>query len=178
LEVLLLLLFLAIAFVVAVTLAQRSEPLQPGAKAPTIDLPDQTGASFGTGMPTPFLVLVFLPRDETSRCLAEVSEFESLRAQFEQIGASIAFVSIHDVPSQAAFHRAHAMTLPLLADLRGSASRAFGTVIDFFVYRFAKRTTFLCHSGTIKKTYVVVEPRGHAEAVLSDLTAMSTTSSR
>ncbi len=174
-EVLLLVLFLAIAFVVAVTLAQRSEPLQPGVSMPAISLRDQTGADFVTDNRAQFLILVFLPRDENSRCLTEVREFESRRAQFEQMGAALAFVSVHDVPSQAGFHRAHAMTIPLLADANGNLSRAFGTIIDFFVYRFAKRTTYVCQNGTIRKTYLVVEPKGHAGVVLDDLTAMSTT---
>lgn len=171
-EVLLLVLFLAIAFVVAVTLAQRSEPLQPGASMPTIRLSDQTGEMYVPDTNAKFLVVVFFPRDETSRCITQVSEFEVLRARFEQLGASLVFVSIHGVESQAAFHQAHHMTFPLLADHDGSASRAFGTIIDFFVYRFSKRTTYVCRGGKVVKTYVVVEPKGHAEAVLSDIVAM------
>ncbi len=172
-EVLLLVLFLAIAFVVAVTLAQRSEPLQPGTSMPTIRLSDQTGAMYAIDTNAKFLVVVFFPRDETSRCLTQVSDFEALRARFEQLGASVVFVSIHGVESQAAFHQAHRMTFPLLADPDGSTSRAFGTIIDFFVYRFAKRTTYVCRGGKIEKTYVVVEPKGHAEVVLNDIAAMS-----
>jgi peroxiredoxin Q/BCP len=172
LEVLLLVLFLAIGFVVAVTLAQRSEPLQVGSTLPRFQLSDQSGADYAVDASARFLVVAFLPRDDNSRCLTEISEFESLRSDFQAAGASIVLVSVHDVASQAAFHRAHGMTIPLLADSNGAGSRAFGTIIDFIIYRFAKRTTYVCQDGAIKKVYVVVEPKGHAQNVLDDLKSL------
>ncbi len=171
-EILLLLLFVAILFVLVVTYAQRSVPLAPGARAPSFELSDQLGTVFEIPKAGARTVLAFFPRDNTSRCLGQIEEFTALNSEFERLGCQVFFVAISDENGNKKFADAHRVELPILFDASAAVATAFGSIIDFGLYRFAKRTTFIIdNAGMIAATFVVSEPRGHAKAVLDTLRA-------
>ncbi len=167
--ILLLLLFVAICFVLIITYAQRSVPLPSGVPAPAFALADQ----FGEILALPdgrSLVLAFFPRDKTSRCIGQIQEFATHIESFERLGYQVAFVAIADAESNKAFAEACHTNLPILADLSGAVSRNYGSIIDFGVFKFAKRSTFVIDAnGTISRSFIVNEPIGHANAVLESL---------
>jgi thioredoxin-dependent peroxiredoxin len=170
LEILLLLLFGAIIFVIVVSFAQRAQPLPIGSVAPAISLTEaQTGAPWQP-VRSGTIVCAFLPRDETSRCLTQIREFEAAAARFAELGVEVALVSVHSAQDSRQFAAKHNMTVPLLADERGMTSRAFGSIIDFGIYKFSKRETFVIRDGHIARVYAVTEPKGHAASVLAALT--------
>ena len=171
-EILLVVLFVAIAFILIVSVAQRSEPLVKGNTAPSFSLHDQNGAQHDLPKFGQKLILVFFPRDNTSRCHAEVQDFHQYKEDFEQLGWKIVFVAVSDLASNQAYATLNKMHLPLLADVKGIVSRKYGSIISFGIYRFAKRTTFLVNErAEIQESFVVSEPNGHVEQILKILRA-------
>ncbi len=165
-------LFVAILFVLGVTYAQRSDPLVPGMQAPAFKAVDQFGNAFEMPMAGARTVLAFFPRDNTSRCLGQIEEFATLNSEFERLECRVFFVAISDTNGNKQFADAHQVKLPILADVSAAAASAFGSIVDFGLYRFAKRTTFIVdNTGKIAATFVVSEPRGHAKVVLDALRA-------
>jgi thioredoxin-dependent peroxiredoxin len=171
-EILLLVLFGAIAFILIVSVAQRSEPLVKGNAAPSFSLRDQNGVQHDLPKHGQKLILVFFPRDNTSRCYTEVKDFHQYEQDFEELGWKIVFVAASDLADNQAYATQNNMQLPLLADVKGIVSRLYGSIISFGIYRFAKRTTFLVNERSeIQESFVVSEPNGHVEQVLKILRA-------
>ena len=169
-DILLLLLFVVICFVLAVSYAQRSVPLDRGARAPQFVLADQFGKEVSLPAAGQPVVLAFFPRDNTSRCLAQLREFSTCHDEFGQLGYKVFFVAIANAQSNGTFANAHQIALPILADTTGAVARAYGSIIDFGVYRFAKRSTFVIDgAGLIAASMVVSEPTGHAKTLLDSL---------
>lgn len=173
-EILLPLLFIAVVFVVVVSFAQSSEPLAVGTVAPSLVLQDQQGLTVELPFSGQPVVLAFFPRDNTSRCLAQLREFTDAKTDFNRRGWDVVFIAIADTQSNAAFCNAHQIALPILADADGRAAKQYGSIVNFGFYRFAKRTTFLVNAeGNIAKHYVVAEPLGHCAEVLAAIDAFS-----
>ncbi len=169
-EILLLALFIAIAFIVTVSIAQRSEPIAAGKVAPQFRLLDQHGKSVEQPLQNQKTIIAFFPRDNTSRCLTEIQDFMRLKQDFAALGWQIVLVAIADATDNCSYATKHAFDLMLLADEKGKVSRQYGSIIDFGFYRFAKRITFAVNAdGKISATYIVAEPAGHVEQVLQDL---------
>ena len=169
-EILLLALFLAIVFIVVVSFAQRSEPLAVGKAAPYFTLQNQHGDVASLPAKNKKTVIAFFPRDDTSRCITEVQDFMRLKSEFARHGWDILLVAISNVADNKAFADRHSFDLPLLADEKGKVSRIYGSIIDFWFYRFAKRTTYLISAdGFVVGSYVVAEPVGHVEQLLNDI---------
>ncbi len=167
--ILLLLLFVAICFVLIVAYAQRSVPLPVGAGAPSFSLADQAGRVFELSGKQP-VILAFFPRDNTSRCIGQMREFASHKAAFEQMGFNVYFIAVADVESNRKFADACATQFPILADVSGEVSRAYGSIINFGVFKFAKRSTFVIDGhGRISGCFIVSEPAGHAKELLDSL---------
>ena len=166
-DILLPLLFFTILFVVALSFAQRSEPLAAGVAAQPLSLTDQHGNTLNLPTKGKLLVLAFFPRDSTSRCLSQLQEFSEAQPEFARLGCEVAFVAIADVQSNAAFCIQHDIAVPLLADPNGRTAKQYGSIVNFGFYRFAKRTTFLIDAkGNISKYFVVTEPVGHCAEVI------------
>jgi thioredoxin-dependent peroxiredoxin len=170
-EILILVLFAAIAFVLIVSFAQRSEPLAAGQVAPQFVLEDEAGAvhdlhaEFSS---RDFTVLAFFPRDPTSRCKTEMAEFHARVEDFRAAHAAVLFVALADRVSNARYLAEQGAHGSILADADGRASKAYGSIVDFWFYRFAKRSTFVIdRRGVIVKSFVVAEPVGHAAEVLA-----------
>jgi thioredoxin-dependent peroxiredoxin len=168
-EILLFALFVAIAFIVIVSIAQRSEPLSAGKDAPHFTLPDQHGNSVGFPNKNQKTIIAFFPRDNTSRCETEVQDFMHLKHDFVALGWQVLLVAIGKSADNQAYAARHEFDLTLLADEKGVVSRAYGSIIDFGFYRFAKRTTYaITADGKVNATYIVTEPIGHVEQVLKE----------
>ena len=169
-EILLLLLFLVICFVLVVSYAQRSEALKQGTRAPPFVLIDQHGNAVTVPTSGQAVVLAFFPRDPTPRCLGQLREYADCLAAFQELGYAVYFVAIADQADNAAFTNTHHIGLPILADANGKVSRSYGSIVDFVFFRFAKRTSYVIdRQGLIVATSVVGEPSGHAKMLLDGL---------
>ena len=151
--------------------ATASEQVTAGQPAPEFELFDQTGQLHSLeDYRDQWVVLYFYPKDDTPGCTTEACEFRDNIFAFRKINAQILGVSLDDVESHQKFAEKHGLPFPLLADVDGKASDAYGVKTRMFGMTVAKRQTFIIGpDGTIAKHYEKVDPAEHSEQVLADL---------
>lgn len=131
----------AVAFL---AFAQSGDPPAPGAPLPSFRLPGTDGASHSDaalkGHPA---VLFFFPMDETPECLAVARAFAEALPRFEAAGAKLLAIAVATPEAASGYAKAHGLPFPILADAEGRAARAFGSLVNLLVLRFAKKLTVL-----------------------------------
>ncbi|MBT5861699.1 MAG: peroxiredoxin [Gammaproteobacteria bacterium] len=142
-----------------------------GSPAPEFELPDQSGQLHSLeDYRNQWIVLYFYPKDETPGCTTEACEFRDNIFAYRDLNAQILGVSMDDVDSHKAFAENHGLPFPLLADVGGETSTAYGVKTRMFGMTVAKRQTFIISpDGTIAKHYEKVKPDSHSSEVLTDL---------
>lgn len=106
----------------------RVDEIREGDKAPSFELPDQTGKTFrlddalGKGP----LVVFFYPKDETPVCTAEACSFRDAHQDFVAAGAAVVGISSDGVESHKRFAARNGLTYPILADVNGEVRKRFG----------------------------------------------------
>ena len=170
-------LLLLLSFVAPGLIANASEQVGVGDVAPEFELSDQDGQLHSLeDYRDQWVVLYFYPKDETPGCTTEACEFRDNIFAFRKINAQILGVSLDDVESHAKFAENHGLPFPLLADVGGVASDAYGVKTKMFGMTVAKRQTFLiAPDGTIAKHYEKVSPAEHSRQVLADLAELGAT---
>lgn len=79
-------------------------------------------------------------------------------------------VSLDSVDSHKEFCTKEGLNFKLLADTDHKVSKAYGSLNNFGVVKFAARHTFLIDpSGKIAKVYTSVDPAKHSAEVLAEL---------
>lgn len=90
--------------------------------------------------------------------------------EFEAAGAAVCGISVDDRASHAAFARKYSLPYALLADRDGATARRFGSLLDLWLVKFARRNSFLADpQGRVVKVYLGVNPSQNAREVLDDL---------
>jgi peroxiredoxin Q/BCP len=174
---------LAALLVATVTLTFTSigianEEIAPGDPAPGFELSDQDGRLHSLeDYRSQWVVLYFYPKDQTPGCTTEACEFRDNIFAFRDLNAQIIGVSLDDAESHKEFAEKHGLPFPLLADIEGTTSTAYGVKTRMFGMTVAKRQTFLIDpDGNIAKHYVDVNPDTHSAEVLADLKLLTTAS--
>lgn len=72
------------------------------------------------------LVLAFYPADASPGCTAQLCNYQSELAGFEELGAEVWVISRQGAASHESFARRSKLTFPLLADERGDVVDAYG----------------------------------------------------
>lgn len=146
-----------------------------GAPAPEFELPDQTGRLHSLeDYLDQWVVLYFYPKDGTPGCTTQACEFRDNIFAFNELNAQIIGVSLDDVASHKKFAKNHNLPFPLLADVDGNLSSAYGVKTRMFGMTVAKRQTFMiAPGGIIAKHYENVDPDMHSVEVLEDLEMLS-----
>ena len=146
-------------------------PPAVGSAAPAFELQDQTGARHTlASYAGKWLVLYFYPKDGTPGCTKEVCAFRDSISKVQRAGAEVAGVSLDDVDSHKEFAEKHKVPFPLLADVDGSTSKAYGVLTSKLGFRYARRDTFLIDPhGKIAEHYPDVDPEKNVSQVLDDL---------
>lgn len=117
-----------------------------------------------------WLVLYFYPKDATPTCTAEACNLRDSYVEFQARDVALLGVSLDDAASHADFAQRHRLPFPLLADRDAAVARAYGSLRDFGLFRFAKRHTFLIDpAGRVAKVYLEIAAERHAQEILSDL---------
>ncbi|MCB1776609.1 MAG: peroxiredoxin [Candidatus Competibacteraceae bacterium] len=120
------------------------------------------------------LVLYFYPMDDTPGCTKQASSLRDHYQEIQDKDAAILGVSTQDVASHQRFTEKYNITFPLIADVDGTVSRAYGAMDDNLMgtaaslFGVAKRITYLIdESGHI--AHVIDKPNcaTHAEEVLN-----------
>jgi peroxiredoxin Q/BCP len=104
-----------------------NEQLAVGSPAPEFELPDQTGQLHSLeDYRSQWVVLYFYPKDDTPGCTTEACEFRDNIFAFRDLNAQILGVSLDDIDSHKEFAEKYDLPFPLLADIEGKTSSAYG----------------------------------------------------
>ncbi len=166
------LVFVALAAIFGFTsIGIANDQVTTGDPAPEFELSDQNGQLHSLeDYRDRWVVLYFYPKDETPGCTTEACEFRDNIFAYRELNAQILGVSLDDAESHKAFAENHGLPFPLLADVDGEASTAYGVKTRMFGMTVAKRQTFIIGpDGTIAKHYDKVKPAEHSDEVLADL---------
>jgi peroxiredoxin Q/BCP len=120
------------------------------------------------------VVVYFYPKDFTSGCSTEATEFSRDYKKFKDAGIEIVGISPDDEGSHQKFREKMGMPYPLVADTENGVSKKYGVYgLKSFMgreYMGVSRSTFLVDkSGKIVKVYRKVKPAGHSQEVLQAL---------
>ena len=157
------------------SLGIANDQVAAGDPAPEFELPDQDRQLHSLeDYRDQWVVLYFYPKDETPGCTTEACEFRDNIFAYRDLNAQILGVSLDDVESHKAFAENHGLPFPLLADVDGQVSTAYGVKTRMFGMIVAKRQTFIIGpDGTIAKHYEKVDPAEHSKQVLADLQTLA-----
>ena len=137
--------------------------------APEFTLPTNTGKGeiSLSDFRGKWVVLYFYPKDFTSGCTIEARRFQQDLPKYIEKNAQIIGVSVDDVDSHAEFCDSEGLKFPLLADISGVVSKAYGSWIGFVSMR---HTFIIDPQGILRDTFVKVNPSIHSQEVLESLT--------
>jgi peroxiredoxin Q/BCP len=150
-----------------------------GQKAPGFDLLTDGGGRVRLenfrGKP---VVLYFYPKDDTSGCTKEATDFAAAYRDFRSAGAEVIGVSKDSVTSHEKFKAKYELPFPLGSDEDGKVVEAYGAWVEKSMYGRSymgiDRSTFLIDgSGTIRNAWRKVKVPGHVEEVLAATRALS-----
>ena len=97
------------------------------------------------------LVLYFYPKDNTPGCTREACAFRDNSADIAAAGGAIVCVSTDTAESHGKFASSHGLNFPLIADVDGRISKAFGAA-RLGGWLPSKRATFVIdREGTIRR---------------------------
>ena len=113
-----------------------------------------------------WVVLYFYPQDFTSGCTIEARRFQGDMAEYTARNAQILGVSVNDVDSHAEFCDAEGLKFPLLADVDGKVSKAYGSWLGAMSLR---HTYLIDPDGILRATFLGVRPSIHSQEVLARL---------
>lgn len=159
------------ATAVASAAAIPSKTLAPGDRAPSFQLPDQSGVSVSSAeLAGNGYVLYFYPKDDTPGCTTQACGFRDASSEFEDTGVRVIGVSPDSVSSHQRFVSKYALPFTLLSDSSQELASAYG------VWSLKKnygreymgivRSTFLIDSeGVVKKVWRGVRVNGHVAEV-------------
>lgn len=171
-RILLLILIIAVAVLLVSRWISRPQSVPAvGNPAPGFTLPSQRGdlVSLRDFRGT-WVVLYFYPKDMTPGCTQEAHNFQRDQEEYAKRHAVVLGVSVDSVDSHKKFCTKEGLNFKLLADTDGQVSKAYGSLTNLGVVKFAARHTFLIDpQGEIRKAYTSVTPARHSDEVLAAL---------
>jgi peroxiredoxin Q/BCP len=152
----------------------RAAPPVAGSAAPDFTLASQESAAVSLkDYRGSWVVLYFYPKDQTPGCTREAHNFQLDQAKYAERHAVVLGVSVDSVDSHKKFCAKEGLNFKLLADSDGKVSRAYGSLTNLGVVKFAARHTFLIDpGGKVARAYTSVDPARHSEEVLDALDQM------
>jgi peroxiredoxin Q/BCP len=121
-----------------------------------------------------WVVLYFYPKDNTSGCTLEATNFTNHLEAFRSLGAEVIGVSKDSIDSHKKFSEKHGLKLTLLCDADHRVMEAYGIwalkkMYGKEHYGVARSTFLIDPEGKIARTWRSVKVRGHVEAVIKAL---------
>ncbi|MBF0628509.1 MAG: peroxiredoxin [Magnetococcales bacterium] len=151
--------------------------LQPGSTIPDLAVLDQhdQAKSLRERLGPQGGIVYFYPKDNTPGCTLEANDFQALSAAFAERGYAIIGISKDSVKSHVGFCAKQGLEFTLLSDGDGALCEAFGVWQEkVFCGKTSMgivRSTFVVDgAGVVRKVYANVKTKGHAAAVLAELT--------
>ena len=87
------------------------------------------------------VVLLFYPGDDTPTCTTQFCSYRDAAEEMAELNAIFVGISTQDMTSKESFKAKYGLTTPLLADVDGEISKAYGVYASSF--NVAKRTVFI-----------------------------------
>ena len=149
--------------------------LEPGDKAPSFSLPDETGrVRTLSEYKGKWVVLYFYPKDDTPGCTKEACAIRDVFEDFSRMGVTVLGVSKDSPESHTAFKEKYGLPFTLLSDEAGSMIEAYGawqekTMFGKTGMGIARITYIINPEQSIEKAYEEVDPANHALQLLAEL---------
>lgn len=136
-----------------------------GEPAPTFTLPTNSGDGEISlaDYQGRWVVLYFYPQDFTSGCTLEAKRFQQSIDAYEALNTQILGVSADDVASHESFCASEGLVFPLLSDVKGEVSRAYGS---WLTGRSLRHTYLIDPDGILRERFLGVRPAIHSQEVL------------
>ncbi len=153
---------------------QPGSAVAEGEAAPELGLADQDGRRWTladlAGKPA---VIYFYPKDDTPGCTKEACAFRDQYAGIRDRAALVG-VSRDHADSHKAFAQKFNLPFPLLADVDGGVTRAWGVEGGLLMGRLPRRVTFVVDGrGRIARVFDPVKVEGHEREVLEAVGRLS-----
>jgi thioredoxin-dependent peroxiredoxin len=117
-----------------------------------------------------WVVLYFYPKDQTPGCTREAHNFQVDQSKYSDRHAVVLGVSVDNMDSHKKFCAKERLNFKLLADTEGNVSKAYGSLTNLGLVKFAARHTYVIDpEGKIARAYSNVDPARHSEDVLAAL---------
>ncbi|MCU0565289.1 MAG: peroxiredoxin [Oculatellaceae cyanobacterium Prado106] len=155
----------------AIALGGEQPPI--GQAAPAFTLPSNSGDGeiSLTDYQGKWVIVYFYPRDFTSGCTLEARRFQQDLSKYGDRNTQILGISADDVDSHAEFCDSEGLRFPLLADVNGKVSRAYGSWIGSVSLR---HTYVIDPEGVLRAIFTGVNPANHSAEVLAKLDELQT----
>jgi thioredoxin-dependent peroxiredoxin len=123
------------------------------------------------------VVVYFYPKDNTPGCTTEACDLRDRWTAIQAAGATVVGVSRDSVRSHQGFAQKYELPFPLVADLDGAITEAWGVWREKKnygkTYMGIVRATFLVDAqGRVARSWDPVKVKGHADEVLQALAAL------
>ncbi len=142
--------------------------------APDFTLPSNGGSDIALAdYRGQWVVVYFYPKDFTSGCTLEARRFQQDLPKYLAKNTQILGISVDDVDSHADFCDSEGLKFPLLADVDGAVSKAYGSWLGYS----ALRHTYIVNPlGKLAAIFLGVSPNVHSKEVLAKLDELQATS--
>ncbi len=143
-----------------------------GQPAPDFTLPDQDGSPVSlASLGGQWAVVYFYPKDDTPGCTAESCSFRDSYEAFTDAGAKVVGISSDSVESHKAFALKYNLPFTLLADVDGTARKAFG--VGKTLGLIPGRVTYVIDpEGIVRGTFTSqFKPKKHIDEALAIISA-------
>lgn len=118
-----------------------------------------------------WVVVYFYPKDFTPGCTLEARRFQQDLPTYLEKNTQILGISVDDVDSHAEFCDSEGLKFPLLADVTGAVSKAYGTWLGYSALR---HTYIVDPDGVLRAIFTGVRPAIHSQEVLAKLNELQT----
>jgi thioredoxin-dependent peroxiredoxin len=136
--------------------------------APAFTLPTNTGTGniSLSDLRSKWVVVYFYPKDFTSGCTLEARRFQQDLPKYMAKNTQILGISADSVDSHAEFCDSEGLKFPLLADVDGDVSKAYGSWMGFISLR---HSFIIDPDGILRDRFVKVNPSVHSSEVIARL---------
>ena len=149
-----------------------------GDTAPDFTLPRDGGGSVTLSSLRPGKVVVyFYPKDDTSGCTIEATDFTANLAAFQAAGTTVIGISKDSVKSHDKFVAKHGLGVILASDEQATTCEDWGVWAEKSMYgkkyMGIERATFLIDgAGKVARAWPKVSVKGHVDEVLAAAKAL------
>ncbi|MEO1208772.1 MAG: peroxiredoxin [Cyanobacteria bacterium J06638_20] len=113
-----------------------------------------------------WVIVYFYPQDFTSGCTLEAQRFQRDLPKYLERETQILGISVDDVTSHAEFCDSEGLRFPLLSDVDGQVSKAYGS---YLTGRSLRHTYIIDPNGILRARFLGVRPAIHSAEVLAKL---------